>query len=129
MTDILHLLLGRSTTKMKLIYKIFATFAVALLASPGNLAFSGDPGEQGKNQSGSSKKVTAAKDIHSYSNPEDVRVRHVDLDWDVNFDSKTLKGTATLTVERTSSNRQAPLILDTRELSVSRAEVSTDGKT
>ena len=114
---------------MRLINKILATFGVAVLAAPGIFAFSGGPGEQGKNQSGSSQKVTAAKDIHSYSNPEDVRVRHVDLDWDVNFDSKTLKGTATLTVERTSSNRQAPLILDTRELSVSKAEVSTDGRT
>ena len=31
------------------------------------------------------------EDAHSYSNPKAVRVRHVDLDWDVLFDKKILQ--------------------------------------
>ena len=58
----------------------------------------------------------AAQDFHSYANPSAVRVRHVDLDWDVLFDQKILKGTSTLTIERTSQTE--PLILDTRDLKI-----------
>jgi leukotriene-A4 hydrolase len=66
-----------------------------------------------------------AQDSHSYSNPSAVRVRHVDLDWDVLFDQKILKGTTTLTVERTSQTE--PLILDTRDLKIERVETSVNG--
>ena len=67
----------------------------------------------------------AAQDFHSYANPSAVRVRHLDLDWDVNFSEKILKGTATLTVDRLS--KTAPLILDTRELKIEKVETSADG--
>src|SRR6478672_9180312 len=66
-----------------------------------------------------------AQDYHSYSNPAAVRVRHVDLDWQVLFEQKTLKGSATLTVERISQNE--PLILDTRDLKIDKVETSADG--
>ena len=68
------------------------------------------------------------RDVHSWSNPHDVRVTHVDLDLDVLFDRKVLKGTATLTLERARPEAGA-LILDTRALEVARAEDSSDGKT
>lgn len=68
------------------------------------------------------------KDYHSYSNPEQVKVSHVDLDWDVLFDQKILKGTAVLTIERVSSNKNVPLILDTKNLNVAKVEASSDGK-
>src|ERR1043166_5311511 len=66
-----------------------------------------------------------AQDYHSYAKPAAVRVRHVDLDWDVLFDQKILKGSATLTIERTSQTE--PLILDTRELKIDKVETSADG--
>ena len=66
-----------------------------------------------------------AQDIHSFANPSAVRVTHVDLDWDVLFDQKILKGTATLTVERTSQTE--PLMLDTRDLRIEKVETSGDG--
>jgi leukotriene A-4 hydrolase/aminopeptidase len=66
-----------------------------------------------------------AQDVHSYANPTAVRVRHVDLDWDVLFDQKILKGSSTLTVDRTSPTD--PLILDTRDLRIERVETSADG--
>ena len=68
----------------------------------------------------------AAQDVHSYANPSAVRVRHVDLDWDVLFDQKVLKGSATLTIERTSQTE--PLILDTRDLNVEKVETSVNGQ-
>lgn len=69
----------------------------------------------------------AAQDVHSYSNPSAVRVKHVDLDWDVLFAQKILKGTATLTIERTSQSE--PLVLDTRDLKIERVETSAGGTT
>jgi leukotriene A-4 hydrolase/aminopeptidase len=67
----------------------------------------------------------AAQDFHSYANPSAVRLRHLDLDWDVLFDQKILKGTAVLTIERTSQTE--PLILDTRDLKIEKVETSVDG--
>ena len=71
---------------------------------------------------------TFVEDVHSYSNPKAVRVRHADLDWNVLFDKKILQGTATLTIERAANARNAPLILDTRDLKIEKVEASSDGK-
>ena len=68
----------------------------------------------------------AAQDVHSYANPPAVRVRHVDLDWNVLFDQKILKGTATLTIERTSQTE--PLVVDTRDLKIEKVETSVNGR-
>jgi leukotriene A-4 hydrolase/aminopeptidase len=67
-----------------------------------------------------------ARDEHSYSNPEQVRVRHVDLDLEVLFERKVLKGTSTLTIERAASGDQT-LKLDTRDLRIIKAQSSSDG--
>jgi leukotriene-A4 hydrolase len=69
-----------------------------------------------------------SRDAHSYSNPQDVRVTHVELDLDVLFDRKALQGTATLTLERSRPEAGA-LILDTRALDIAKAEDSADGRT
>lgn len=66
------------------------------------------------------------RDVHSYANPEQVRVRHVDLDLEVFFDRKMLKGAATLTLERAQANADA-LKLDTRDLKIIKAETANDG--
>src|SRR5215813_13686808 len=71
--------------------------------------------------------MSNSQDYHSYSNPAAVRVRHLDLDWDVLFEQKVLKGTAVLIVERTAQS--APLILDTRDLNIAKVETSADGVT
>ena len=68
----------------------------------------------------------ARRDIHSYSNPEQIRVRHLDLDCDVLFDRKILKGTVTLAVERRVDSGAPPLILDTRNLHIDKVEVSEE---
>src|SRR5438270_13024567 len=68
----------------------------------------------------------ARRDIHSFSNPEQMRVRHLDLDCDVLFDRKILKGTATLLVDRRVDSGAPPLILDTRGLRIAKVEVASD---
>src|SRR5258708_3842344 len=66
----------------------------------------------------------ARRDIHSFSNPEQIQVQHLDLDCDVLFDQKIIKGTATLTVERQVDNGSPPLILDTRNLRIEKVEAA-----
>ena len=68
------------------------------------------------------------RDVHSYANPEHVCVRHVDLDITTDFDARTIRGTATLKVERTSTDKSQPLVLDTRGLKIEGVEASSDGK-
>jgi len=69
-----------------------------------------------------------AEDFHSYANPQAIRVKNVDLDWKVLFDEKIIQGTATLSVVRNSNDQATPLILDTRDLKIEKAETSADGK-
>ena len=64
------------------------------------------------------KRMNTNRDIHSYSQPEKVRVKHLDLDCEVLFDKKILKGSATLSIEHAVDAGQAPLILDTRDLTI-----------
>ena len=66
--------------------------------------------------------ASPSRDVHSYANPEEVRVQHVDLDLDVRFDRKILEGSATLTVER--RDPAAALTLDTRGLDVAAVETA-----
>lgn len=66
------------------------------------------------------------RDIHSYANPEQVRVRHLDLDCELLFDRRVIRGTSTLTLDKAASGEHA-LQLDTRELKILRTETSADG--
>ena len=67
------------------------------------------------------------KDIHSYGNPRQIAVNHVDLEIDVDFPRKILKGFATLSVLRSLAYPEGPLVLDTRDLAVKSTEASSDG--
>jgi leukotriene-A4 hydrolase len=71
----------------------------------------------------------STRDVHSFSRPEHVRMRHVSLDLEVDFHRRRLAGMATLTVERTSQDRSQPLVLDVRDLAIESVETSADGKT
>jgi leukotriene A-4 hydrolase/aminopeptidase len=74
--------------------------------------------------------TSAVKDVHSYSNPQEIRVRHLNLDLVVDFPAKVLRGTAILDFERlVQGSSSARLILDTRALDISKVEASGDGKT
>jgi leukotriene-A4 hydrolase len=65
-------------------------------------------------------------DIHSYSNPELARVRHLNLDLNVVFEQRTIQGTAILTIDQFAPNAKQ-LILDSRALQIDETEVSPDG--
>jgi leukotriene A-4 hydrolase/aminopeptidase len=80
-------------------------------------------------EAASAATVSAARDVHSYANPAEIRVRHVDLDWDVLFDRRALRGTATLSLERPPGGRATRLVLDTRNLDIEKVESSRDGST
>ena len=67
------------------------------------------------------------RDPHSYANPEEVRVRHIDLDLQVSFVDHKLNGTATLRLERVREGA-TNLQLDTRDLAIGKVETSADGR-
>ncbi len=67
------------------------------------------------------------QDLHSYSNPDEIVVKHVALDLDVDFETKALRGFVTLDVER-KADATKPLVLDTRDLTIGKVETSSDGK-
>ncbi len=86
---------------------------VLVLALLGTIARAADPGHH---------------DEHSFGNPEQVRVEHLDLVLSVNFDARELTGTATWTIVRPPDCPPATaLILDTRDLSIKNVENSEDG--
>ena len=70
----------------------------------------------------------AVKDIHSYGNPQQIAVRHADLDLAVSFDSRKLSGTALLWLDFVDRNAKK-LVLDTRDLDIAAADTSPDGST
>lgn len=53
---------------------------------------------------------------HSHALPNEVAIKHLDLDLKVDFERKTLSGTATLTLSRAADSKR--LILDTADLSI-----------
>ncbi len=65
----------------------------------------------------------ASRDLHSYANSADVRATHIDLDLEVDFEARQLRGACTLDVEGDAGD----LVLDTRGLAVSRVEASEAG--
>jgi aminopeptidase N len=58
----------------------------------------------------------SSADVHSYSEPDKVRVSHCSLQLAISFAARTLDGVARLSLERT--DLAAPLILDTRDLEI-----------
>lgn len=63
---------------------------------------------------------------HSNANPEEVRVRHMGLQWTVDFAQRRLEGVVRYWIDRPSPN--APLVLDTDGLEILSAFIS-DGPT
>ena len=72
------------------------------------------------NQTNSSA-IQSGQDYHSYANANEVQIKHISLDLEVNFDNKVISGTATLQVERLQTDVKT-LILDTRDLSIEKIQ-------
>lgn len=64
------------------------------------------------------------KDPHSFSNPHQIRVRHIDLKLTVSFEERTLHGTAVLMLERLV-NDVSEVVLDTLQLDITKVECSS----
>ena len=72
--------------------------------------------------------AAANRDEHSYAQPDLVAITDLALDLKLDFDSKTLSGTATYTLDwKDKSARQ--LVLDTRELAIDKIEGEGAGGT
>jgi len=72
------------------------------------------------------KPAPVARDPHSYSRPDEVRVEHIALDLDVDFAKKQLAGTATL---RIRNQKGAPtLVLDTNGLEIRKVTLQPGGE-
>ena len=106
----------------------FRQFAFCLITTLSLFAMACQKNSTEKTAAPAIQQVTLeqAHDVHSYGNPDQVRVKNVDLDLEVVFDRKVLKGTSTLTIERKQSNADK-LILDTRDLKITKAEASLSG--
>jgi leukotriene-A4 hydrolase len=63
-------------------------------------------------------------DPHTFAEPQEAVVKHLDWDAEVNFDKKIIKGVARLTIE-TAQNAQE-LILDTKELKIEKVTLGED---
>ncbi len=65
-----------------------------------------------------------SRDLHSYANAAEARATHLDLDLEVDFEARQLRGTCTLDVVGPGTD----LVLDTRDIDVERVEVSERGE-
>jgi len=82
------------------------------------------PSEQLSSDNATISDIESGTDYHSFSNPDEIKVTHIDLDLQADFNQKSLIGSATLSFDRV--NPQATtLILDTRDLTIT--SVNIDG--
>jgi leukotriene-A4 hydrolase len=66
-------------------------------------------------------------DVHSYTRPDQVRVRNLDLELAVDFTARVLHGSVVLTVDRPpGAAADAPLVLDTKGLTIEAVETVVD---
>ena len=71
--------------------------------------------------------IILSKDSHSYANLNDVRMEHLNLDLTVDFDKKTLKGFANLSINNAAKTTE--FVLDSRNLNVSKVELDDGSET
>src|SRR5215831_11851195 len=68
-----------------------------------------------------------SKDVHSYAEWDKFRVRHVDLNLEILFGRREMRGIVTLSVDRLDKTADS-LVLDTRDLTIYAVEGSEDGR-
>jgi aminopeptidase N len=66
------------------------------------------------------------KDSHSFSNPAEAVVKHLDLDIKVDFDSQTISGIASWTIDNKSKGNQ--IIFDENTLNITKVTLGNDEK-
>ena len=73
------------------------------------------------------KRVITKDDKFTYANYDEARVTHLDLNLDVNFNTKVLDGIATIDFERIKPDADM-LVLDTKDLLIKSVRIFVDGK-
>jgi leukotriene-A4 hydrolase len=76
-------------------------------------------------KAGAPNAQSAARDPHSFSRPDEVRVEHIALDLGVDFAKKQLAGTATLRIKNNTGAKE--LVLDTHTLDIRRITLQPGG--
>ncbi|MFQ5701829.1 MAG: M1 family metallopeptidase [Acidobacteriota bacterium] len=106
-----------------------ATLLWSALALLGGCSGPGTPPSAAAGQVAPAPETARRRDVHSYARPDQVRVVHLDLDWDVRFERKVLDGGVVLHLERDPEAAAEPLRLDTRDLEILQVEAGTgEGK-
>ncbi len=110
---------------------VISLFTVgALLTACGSTTPNDAPNALPETPSNIGPKITASNivkdDKFTYANYDELRVTHVDLNLDVNFDSKTLDGVATLDIVRVKEGVNT-LTLDTKDLTIKSVEAFAGG--
>ncbi|WP_026728683.1 hydrolase/aminopeptidase [Flavobacterium denitrificans] len=72
------------------------------------------------------QKTTAVVDEHSYSKPELAVVKHLDLDIKVDFDTQTISGKASWTIDNISKGNE--IIFDENTLNITKVTLGDDEK-
>ncbi len=72
------------------------------------------------------EKTTAVVDEHSYSKPELAVVKHLDLDIKVDFDTQTISGKASWTIDNSSKGNE--IIFDENTLNITKVTLGDDEK-
>jgi leukotriene-A4 hydrolase len=81
--------------------------------------------EQAKPSETSANEIQVGKDYHSFANPDEVKVTHLLLDLNVDFEQKILSGSVELDYKKIDPSAKK-LILDTRDLTI--LNVTANGK-
>ena len=70
------------------------------------------------------ERITMNRDPHSFSNPDEARVTHLDWKATVDFQTKTIHATATWTIDRSSSAEK--IIFDSNGLEIEKVSLDDD---
>ncbi len=84
---------------------------------------SGETALSQHNDTAVAKHIEAGNDYHSFSNPDEITVTHLDLALTADFEQKQLKGRATLDIVRQQAGADT-LVLDTRDLNINSVTVN-----
>ena len=112
------------TTPRQFTFTLFSAFGLTLAACSPNSAPNA-PVEQSAAKTVVPTERFFTADQFTYSNYQNVVVRHADLDLDVNFNRKVLDGAVTLAFERVSPGAQN-LTLDTKDLLIKAVALQTE---
>lgn len=81
---------------------------------------------QTKNGEGTNDSEKVVIDPHSFAEPANAVVKHLDLNINVDFDTKLISGIATWTID--NSSRGNEIVFDTRNLQISKVTLDDDQK-